>query len=201
MSINLFIDIDTQNDFMNPDGALYVSGAETIKPNLSKIYNWAKENNSYIIASVDAHEPDDIEFNYFKPHCVKKTYGQQKIVETKLDNPLVISMDYPKKPELKKKHFIIEKNDFNVFVNPHTAKLLELINPDNIYIFGVATDYCVKAATESILKRYKNVSIIVDATKGIDNNKSNEFLNFVKSSGVQLIKTEQLTKGLLCVSH
>ena len=33
----IFYDVDTQNDFMKEDGALYVPGAESIKENLEKL--------------------------------------------------------------------------------------------------------------------------------------------------------------------
>ena len=42
--MKIHYDVDTQNDFMNPSGALYVPDAESIKPNLKKLTDHAKKN-------------------------------------------------------------------------------------------------------------------------------------------------------------
>ena len=57
----IFWNVDTQKDFMNPDGALYVEGAESIKPNLKKLTEFARENNIFVVNTADFHFPDDKE--------------------------------------------------------------------------------------------------------------------------------------------
>ena len=58
----VFLDIDTQYDFMNPGGRLYVPGAEKLTPNLRRLFMFAKDNNIPIISSLDTHKRDDPEF-------------------------------------------------------------------------------------------------------------------------------------------
>jgi len=91
----IFFDVDTQNDFMNKDGALYVTGAELIKPNLEQLTDFAKLNNIPVLGNVDRHF-GTIEFKEregelqkwggpFPNHCMHGEIGQLKIYETTLE--------------------------------------------------------------------------------------------------------------------
>ena len=52
----LFWNVDTQYDFMNPDGALYVPGAETILPNLKSLQEIATKLDIPIVHTKDWHD-------------------------------------------------------------------------------------------------------------------------------------------------
>src|SRR5271157_4031093 len=80
----MFWDVDTQVDFMLPEGKLYVPGAERIIPTLARLTNWAAQHQVRVIASADAHQPGDEEFSLYPPHCLAGTPGQKKIPETSL---------------------------------------------------------------------------------------------------------------------
>ncbi|MFH1678059.1 MAG: isochorismatase family protein, partial [Candidatus Omnitrophota bacterium] len=71
----VFLDIDTQYDFMNPRGNLYVSGAERLIPNLRRLFKFAEINKIAIVSTLDTHRKDDPEFKVFPPHCIKDTSG------------------------------------------------------------------------------------------------------------------------------
>ncbi len=45
----VFLDMDTQVDFMLPTGSLYVPGAETIIPNLKKLMDYARERSIPVV--------------------------------------------------------------------------------------------------------------------------------------------------------
>ena len=86
----VFVDVDTQFDFMNPAGALYVKGAESIVANLVRMMAAAKEKGISVVSSVDTHFENDPEFGEWPPHCIAGTPGQRKIPETRWDDPIVI---------------------------------------------------------------------------------------------------------------
>jgi len=54
----VFVDIDTQFDFMDSRGNLYVPGAEDIIDNIKKLFDYAKEHKIKILSSIDAHTVD-----------------------------------------------------------------------------------------------------------------------------------------------
>lgn len=169
----IFIDIDTQYDFCHPTGKLYVPGAESLAPVLKQLISHALQHGIPILASADAHAPDDPEFEQFPPHCVRGTAGQAKIDATALDEALVI------KPETAAQSIaqqlqthdipavVLEKQVFDVFANPHTDTVLQVSGAETAVVFGVATDYCVRAAVMGLKARNLKVIVVKDAIKAV----------------------------------
>ena len=75
----VFVDVDTQRDFLDPDGALYVPGSVAIRPNLARLTALARARRVPILASSCAHEAGDAEFADFPPHCLIGTPGQTRV--------------------------------------------------------------------------------------------------------------------------
>ena len=78
----IFWDVDTQRDFMDPGGKLYIPGAERIKPNLKRLTDYAHERRYHIVASSDDHVPGHRELSNepdfeetFPEHCMRGTPG------------------------------------------------------------------------------------------------------------------------------
>ncbi len=176
----IFWAVDCQKDFINSDGALYVKDAETIKPNLKKLTEFAKENNIFVVNTADYHFPDDKELSdkpdfktTFPPHCLFNKTGHHFIEETIIKEKYSI-LDYRKDQEttidLNERNIVITKNKFDVFAgNPHTSKFLELINPDIVIVYGVATNVCVNCAILGLRERGIEVIVIKDAIKELPN--------------------------------
>lgn len=165
----LFFDIDTQNDFIEPSGALYVPGAETLKPVYRKISAFARERGITVLASADAHSENDPEFAQFPPHCVAGSAGQQKISETLPELFYIQPNDEQAVREEDFRHRCVqfEKQTFNVFSNPKAERYLQQLQPQKVVVYGVATDYCVKAAVEGLLERRFKVILLTDAIKAV----------------------------------
>ena len=92
-------DVDTQVDFMLPDGKLYVPEAEETIPAMKRLVEAAREAGIVHVASADDHEltdpeiSDDPDFrNTYPPHCLRGTRGAQKIPETEQDDPLPLAL-------------------------------------------------------------------------------------------------------------
>jgi nicotinamidase/pyrazinamidase len=56
---------------------------------------------------------------------------------------------------------------FDPFSNPHFERLIEKLEVGMYVVFGVATDYCVKAAAKGLLERGKRTAIVRDAIKPV----------------------------------
>jgi len=59
----IFWDVDTQYDFIMPDGKLYIQGAEEILPNLSLLTSFARRNDIQVLGSIDYHTLYDPEIS------------------------------------------------------------------------------------------------------------------------------------------
>lgn len=190
-----FVDIDTQFDFIKKGGRLSIRGAERIIPNLRKLTQFADKYKINIIASVDAHSVHDPEFRLFPPHCVKGKPGQRKIKETLLRNRVYVTINKRPQKDLSNlidryRQIILEKKTIEVFLSPNIAAILK--NIDTAFVYGVATDYCIKTVVLGLLKLNKKVFIAVDAIKAISEKEGNKVLRMLAKKGAKLIKTKTL---------
>ncbi|HEY1368438.1 MAG TPA: cysteine hydrolase family protein [Gaiellaceae bacterium] len=173
-------DVDTQVDFMEPRGKLYVPGAQQAAPAMERLVDAARAAQIVHVASADDHELTDPEIsdrpdyrNTYPPHCLRGTRGAEKVMETKQRDPLPLShVPFPPGlvPRLIKgrREIVLLKKNFNVFTNPNTAPLLDALEPDRIVVFGVATDVCNDAAILGFLQRGHRVVFVEEAARGLD---------------------------------
>src|SRR5437667_7196841 len=173
-------DVDTQNDFMLPGAKLYVPGAEEAAPAMARLVAAAREAGLVHVASADDHEltdpeiSDDPDFrNTFPPHCLRGTPGAEKVPETKQADPFPFSLvPFPPGlvPELiaGRRELLLLKKNFDVFTNRNTEAVVEALDPDEIVVFGVATDVCDDAAIRGFLRRGRKVRFVEDAARGLD---------------------------------
>lgn len=188
-----FVDVDTQVDFMQPDGALYVPGAETLVPNMRRLVEYAHSFNIPIIASVDAHLPDDPEFNQFPPHCVRATPGQKKIDVTEIAGAHIVPAESKSEDELPSDGAVVlEKTVFSLFGNKNAEAIFRKIAADEYVVFGVATDYCVKAAVMGLLERGYRVAVVEDAIKGVTEEGATVAIDEMRRAGARFVTTEQI---------
>jgi nicotinamidase/pyrazinamidase len=168
-------DVDTQVDFMHPDGKLYVPDAEEIAPALKRLVQAAREAGIVHVASADDHELTDVEISdepdfktTFPPHCMRGTPGALKIPETEQAAPVTIGLEPLAEHSFEGREFLVLKKSFDPFTNPNTDRLLQHLDPDEIVVFGVATDICNDAAVQGFLERGRKVRFVADAARGID---------------------------------
>ncbi|MBC8551382.1 MAG: cysteine hydrolase [Candidatus Brocadiales bacterium] len=188
----VFLDIDTQFDFIDPRGNLYVPDAEDIVDNIKKLFDYAKEHKIKILSSIDAHSVDDPEFKLFPSHCIKGTPGNQKIEASTCNDNIIIENRKQEITESMMDHeqIIVESQTFDIFESINTDRIMNRLDACNYVVFGVATDYCVKAAVLGLLKRGDNVSLVTDATKAITKEGEEKSLNEMKGAGAVFTTTE-----------
>ncbi len=167
----IFVDVDTQHDFMDPTGRLFVPGADQIVPNLKRLIHTARARHIPVFSTADNHAPDDPEFREFPPHCVRGTAGQRKLRETLLDHRIVVEPHdtFPDPASLPALHdqIIFHKAAIDVFHNANLGRLVDAIEVGRYVVFGVATDYCIRTAALGLLHRNCLVTIVSDAVRGI----------------------------------
>jgi nicotinamidase/pyrazinamidase len=168
-------DVDTQVDFMLPDGKLYVPGAEETMPAMKQLVDAARAAGVVHVASADDHELTDDEISdtpdfqtTYPPHCLRGTRGARKIAETEQEDPVPITLEALPERYLAGREFLLLKKNFDVFTNPNTLRLLDWLDPDEIVVFGVATDVCDDAAIRGFLDRGLKVRFVEEAARGLD---------------------------------
>ena len=208
----IFWDVDTQFDFMRPEGKLYVLGAETIIDKVSEVRRFALENGYSIVADIDWHSPDNAEISEtpdfeqtFPPHCMAGEPGGERVGflgELPIEYVGLEMMDADALRKLickKQFHIVIRKDALDVFSNPNTDKLVELINPKKVVVFGVALDFCVCCVVKG-LSRFDDIELCVlkDVVKGLEVRPEQEIFYEFRQIGVEVTEFGALKRDLQC---
>ena len=208
----LFWDVDTQYDFIMPDGKLYAKGAEEIVPVVSDLRAMALDHGCSIIASMDWHDPDNPEISdqpdfkkTFPAHCIAGTPGAERVGY--LGNlPIdVIDLDLMNPGELaelvqkEQFHIAIHKEAISVFSNPNTVNLIESASPGRIIVFGMVLEFCVQDTLRG-LARFPNVELVLvkDATAGQDPGVGARMLAELQRMGIEITESSRLREMAPC---
>lgn len=208
----LFWDVDTQYDFIVPDGRLYAKGAEEIIPIVSDLRAMALDNGCSIVASVDWHDPNNPEISdhpdfvkTFPPHCVAGTPGAERVgylghlpvdvVELDLRNPGELA-ELVQKEQF---HIAIHKEAISVFSNPNTVNLIESASPGMIVVFGAMLEFCVQDTLRG-LARFPDVQLVLvkDATASLDPGVEARVLAELQRIGIEITESSRLREMVPC---
>ena len=204
----LFWNVDTQIDFIYPDGKLYVEGAEIIIDNLRKLTRLAGRHSIKVVNTCDYHLIGDKEISNtpdfkttFPPHCLAGTEGTEFIKTTQpYDNYCTVNyLDETicKCKINRSRNIILYKNHFDIFQgNKHTEKVIRHLNPDIVVVYGVATNVCVNFAVLGLLKRVGTVMVVIDAIKELPNLPVTEIYDNWIKQGVVLTNIKYIEKLL-----
>ncbi|KAL5119380.1 NAD(+) salvage pathway protein [Pleosporales sp. CAS-2024a] len=186
--------VDMQEDFCPPHGALAVAGGRDIVPTINKLLSLPF---SIKVATKDFHPPDHISFasNHAAPNnkpfesktTVRNPHNPDEWQETQLwpDHCVQGTKGAELLPELhvKQMHHIVEKGQdkrvemYSAFAAPFTkprvaesglAKTLRDAGVTDVFVVGLAADYCVRyTAIDSVKEGFKTW-VIGAATKAVD---------------------------------
>ena len=206
----IFWDVDTQYDFMMPDGKLYVSGSEEILETLARLTDYAHEQGIPIVASADDHEAGHPELSdepdwreTFPPHCMRGSGGERKVEQTTLRDPLVIEPQFTDEAALAARvaqhrgDFLLHKHRFDVFSNPNTVTLLRALEPEAIVLYGVALDVCNRYAIEGLLQQWPQAEIflVTDAVRAIRPEEGDALMHDWAQRGVRMVTSASILDG------
>lgn len=205
----IFWNVDTQYDFMGPDGKLPVGGgdgAEDIEEALELVTAKARKEDIRVVNTADYHNQDSAEFSEdpdfqetFPPHCLAGSEGAGYVPATRPENGM--ELDWREEADWAEVmdhdgDFILYKDAFNVFAeepeSPHADELVKTLNPEQAIVYGVATDVCVDYAVEGLLERGVHVYVVEDAVKGIDPEASEQAINRWDGKGAEIGSVEGL---------
>jgi nicotinamidase/pyrazinamidase len=160
------------------------------------------------VASTDQHELSDPEIaeqpdfdTTWPPHCLLGTRGAEKIAETKQLDPLPLPL-LPVPPAILRRllggrrEILIPKKQYDPFTNPNTETMLDTLDPDEILLFGVATDICDDAAVRALLRRGCRITFVEDAARGVDEARAAACVAEWRDGGVRIATAGEAVAAL-----
>ncbi len=206
----LFWDVDTQFDFMEPEGKLYVPGAKSIIEKVSLTRRFALDSGYSILADIDWHSAGNPEISdtpdfeqTFPAHCMAGEGGAERVGY--LGEAPIAYVDIERMPieaierlvGKEQFHIVIKKESLDVFENPNTAEILRLVAPKEVIVFGVALDFCVGCVLRGVLKAGGvKVCLLTDVTKGLGTRPDEELFEQYAAEGVEITTLGDIRRRL-----
>jgi nicotinamidase/pyrazinamidase len=158
--------VDVQKDFC-PGGTLAVPGGDRVVPVLNQYIEEAIAKGWVVYASRDWHPPVTRHFQPYggewPPHCVEHTEGASFHPDLRLP-PSTIVISKGQDPE---------NPGYSAFqgYTPEGRPLLADLQErqiEQLYVGGLATDYCVKHSVIDALRNGFRVTVLADAIAGVE---------------------------------
>jgi len=144
--------VDMLRCFLEKGYPLYVGDkARRIIPNIQRLLEHELNQGSKVFFLCDRHDPGDLEFKMFPPHCIAGTPEAEVI------------------PELANyRGEVVPKKRFSSFFNTSLNEKLNRLKPDRLIVCGVLTDICVMHTVADARNRDYEVEVPVDCVASSD---------------------------------
>jgi nicotinamidase/pyrazinamidase len=120
-------------------------------------------------------------------HCVENTEGAEFYKDLVLKNTDIIVKKGMKHDCDSYSAFRDEKN-----YKTNLDEILQSKNINTIYICGLALDYCVRKSALDAIEMGYNVFLVLDACKGINEEKMTFYKNLMKEKGIIFVQSTEL---------
>ena len=149
---NAVLVIDMLRGFLEEGYPLYCGAkARDIIPNIQRLLERELAGGAKVFFICDDHDPDDLEFKVFPPHCIEGTAEAEVIPEL---------AKYPGE--------VIPKKRYSGFFGTALKAKLRELRPEKIIVCGVCTDICVLYTAASARNRDYQVEVPVDCVASFD---------------------------------
>ena len=182
--------VDAQNDFM-PGGTLAVSnGDQIIKP-----INRLLRKFDLVIFTKDWHPQNHCSFipdintklgGIWPAHCVENTYGAD--IHKDIDFSIIKGEFY-----IFKKGTNPDKEAYSGFDNTGLAEFLDSKEVDEVFICGLATEYCCKATAIDAVELGFITRFILDSTRWITEEGKDETIKVLSEKDIKIIESWELS--------
>ena len=191
---HLLIDVDTQKDFLLPDGRACIKNQSEVLTNIRQVMTWARRQKVPVISTAEVF-PNDNGYNKIR-YCLDGTKGQKKVSCTLLRNRISFPADnknaLPADILLAYRQVILHKRCIDPFNEPRIERLFSEIEADDFILIGVGTEDAVRATAMGLIHRGKRVRIIVDALGSHNRKEARLALRKMQAKGAKLIKTKDV---------
>lgn len=161
--------VDVQNDFADPNGALYVPGGEAVVPFVNDQIARAREAGAFVSYTQDWHPESTPHFEkdggVWPVHCVRDTWGASFHPDLKVEGPVVRK---GVGGEDGYSGFTVADPDSGETSPTRLDDLLREHAIERVVVAGLATDYCVKETTLDAARRGYHTVALREGMRAVD---------------------------------
>ena len=182
--------VDVQNDFC-PGGSLAVQDGDQVVAPLNDMIKEFLDRGEPVFKTRDWHSAKTKHFaNYggtWPVHCVQGTRGAE--FHPELSNDPRISIVSKGMDE--------SADGYSGFDGTHLAQVLREQNVEEVWVGGLATDYCVKQTVLDALKEGFRVKALSDAMRPVNVNPSDgeQAINEMREAGAEIVSNTAQAAG------
>ncbi len=152
---------DVQNDFC-PGGSLAIREGDRIIPRLNVLVDAFTASDLPVLFTRDWHPPNHCSFKenggLWPPHCVRNTRGAAFHPD----------LQVPKSATIISKATEPDREAYSAFQRTNLSSILKRMSVNELFVGGLATDYCVKNTVGDALKEGFLVNVLTDCISGVN---------------------------------
>lgn len=185
--------VDTQNDFADPQGSLYVKGGEEVIGVINDEIARAREAGAPVIFTQDWHPAVTPHFEkdggIWPVHCVAGTWGAElhpdvdhDAGETRIQKGIEGEDGYS--------GFNVQNTETKEVTSTGLERLLRDSGIEKVVVVGLATDYCVKATAVDAASLGFETTVIMDAIRAVNLQPDDglKAIEEMKTAGVKIVE-------------
>jgi nicotinamidase/pyrazinamidase len=183
--------VDVQNDFC-PGGSLAVSEGNKVVAPLNKLMKDFLDRGEPVYKTRDWHPEKTKHFAVYGGtwpiHCVQNTPGADFHPDL-LDDPRITVIS---------KGFDERADGYSGFDGTRLAQLLRDENVKEVWVGGLATDYCVKQTVIDGIRNGFKVKALADAMRAVNVNPDDgqKAIEEMKEAGAEIVGDEEKAAGM-----
>lgn len=175
--------VDVQNDFC-PGGALGVPFGDEVVAPLNRLIDEFLARGDVVVTSRDWHPRTTKHFAEFggtwPPHCVQGTTGAEFHRDLLEDERIVVVSKG-----------MGDEDSYSAFDGTDLARLLREQGVEEVWVGGLATDYCVKNTVLDAVREGFKVKVVADAMRAVEVEAGDgeRAVEEMRQSGAEIVRT------------
>ena len=182
--------VDVQNDFC-PGGSLAVADGDQVVAPLNQLIKEFLDRGEPVYKTRDGHPAQTRHFQAYggiwPVHCVQGTHGAEFHPDLSTDPRVTIIS----------KGFDEKADGYSGFDGTNLAELLRGGGVTEVWVGGLATDYCVKHTVLDAVKEGFEVKALADAMRAVNVNQDDgaKAVEEMRAAGAELVGNEKKAAG------
>lgn len=171
ISNRVLLDIESQQDFFSPEGALYGPESSGVARKIARLFAWTRVNDIPVISTVLRLRPGERGPLSSKPYCIDETEGEQKLAKTvlarRINLGLLNTTDLPDHIFQRYQQVIFEKRNADIFAHARAERLITELPPCTFVLCGAGISAGIVQAAVGLRSRGFPVILASDAALAV----------------------------------